>query len=448
MSSYHSSFTYLNKNSSGEGFIIASFEPDSGFVDSYLGMDQIVTDSYDGTKKYLYGNRYNTSAEISITIVKPNNSDFSMEENRRVLKWLTGNKYASWLDLYAGDQLVYSFYGNVTSCQQQKLDARVIGIQVTFSSLHPWAWSAPQSFDCYIGDKILSIDGGGEIYSSYEELPYFKITDDGVICNSNSNEDFSFSMLDDGTVYSDSAINLSIDNNSDDSYTLTNLDIVYTNIDSSSLTIENSSLGEKSLITGITSKEVINLNSGQFIISETNPTKIFGDNFNFVWPKLRPGINKLHIDGDGIGKGHVQFTYRYPIKIGDCAIDVDALGRNPMCESDISGTFGSSDGVTRLVRKNVILADQAAGVPYAAVVKDSYLHIDESNNEKHNSFVLLKDNNKVYEMNVQNTSLYLSEMNQVDNNASVRDSILLIDESNGTLYELIVKDDYMHLSEI
>ena len=159
MSSYHSSFTYLNKNSSGEGFVIASFEPDSGFVDSYLGMDQIVTDSYDGVKKHFYGSRYNSSAEILITLIKPDGSDFSMADNRRVLRWLTGNRKASWLDLYVGDKLVYSFYGNVTACEQQKADARVIGIQITFTSIHPWAWSAPQSFDCYIGEKMIFLSG-------------------------------------------------------------------------------------------------------------------------------------------------------------------------------------------------------------------------------------------------------------------------------------------------
>ena len=115
MSSYHSSFTYLNKNSSGEGFIIAAFEPDSGFVDTFLGMDQITTDSYDGVKKHFYGNKYNTSAEILITLVKFDGTELSMEDNRRVLRWLTGSRKASWLDFYVGDKLVYSFYGSVTS---------------------------------------------------------------------------------------------------------------------------------------------------------------------------------------------------------------------------------------------------------------------------------------------------------------------------------------------
>lgn len=443
MSSYHSSFTYLNKNSSGEGLLITSFDTDSGFVDSYLGMDQIVTDSYDGTKKHFYGNKYNTSAEISITLIKQDGSDFSMADNRRVLRWLTGSRKASWLDLYVGDRLVYSFYGSITECQQQKADARVIGIQVTFTSIHPWAWSAPQFFDCYIGKKQIQCDNSGCVYKTYDDCQYFGITDEGVLYNSGDNESFVFDIDDDGTVYNDSSVNLEIDNQSDDLYTLTNLDIVYNNIDSTSLIIENTSLGEiATVVTGISQGEIINLSAGQFIISKTFPKKIFGDDFNFIWPKLQPGINKLHIDGDGFGKGHVQFTYRYPIKIGDCAIDVENLGSNPMCEGDISGVIGSVDGITTLGRKNVSLTDGATGNKYIANVKDSYLNITESPNDKNNRVVLVdRDNGSLHEVVVNNNSFYLSDASQIDNFTTARTSIVLIDETNNIPYELIVKDN-------
>ena len=458
MSSYHSSFTYLNKNSSGEGFMIASFDTDSGFVDSYLGMDQIFTDSYDGTKKHFYGNKYNTSAEISITLVKPDGSDLSMADNRRILRWLTGSRKASWLDFYVGDRLVYSFYGNVTECQQHKLDARIVGIQITFTSIHPWAWSAPQFFDCYIGEKILQCGDSGCLYKTYDDCQYFGITDDGVVYNSGDNESFVFNITDDGVVYNDSSISLEIDNKSDDLYTLTNLDIVYNNIDSTSLIIENTTLEEKAtVITGISQGEVINLSAGQFIISKTFPTKIFGDDFNFIWPKLCPGINNIRIDGNG--KGHVQFTYRYPIKIGDCAIDVENLGRNPMCEGDISGAIGSSDGITTLGRKNVVLVENNTGKAYSAYVKDSYLHISEAADDRSNRVVLSEnDTGTLHEIIVDNDYYYLSDANKIDDYTAVRERIVLIDETNNSPYELIVKDntpkdstdkDYnLYLSEI
>ena len=55
MASYHSSFSYLGKNSADMGFVLASFNPDSDEVETGLSMEQIYTDSYNGVKKYFYG---------------------------------------------------------------------------------------------------------------------------------------------------------------------------------------------------------------------------------------------------------------------------------------------------------------------------------------------------------------------------------------------------------
>lgn len=449
MSSYHSSFSYLGKNSSGEGFIIASFEPDNGFVDSYLGMDQITTDSYDGTKKYFYGSKYNTSAQIDITLIKVDGAEFTMEDNRRALRWLTGSRQASWLDFYVDDRLVYSFYGSITACQQYKLDARVIGIKATFSSIHPWAWSAPQSFDCSVGEKLIGFDDC-IVYKTYEgDDTRFGITDSGVVYNSSENEGFSFSISDDGVVYNDNSVNLEIDNLSDDLYTLTNLDIVYLNehINDVFLTIKNLSLdNEESAIKGIKSNEVVTLSAGQFITSETFQSRIFGDDFNFVWPHLRPGINKLFIDGSG--KGQVQFSYRYPIKIGDGAFDVDKLGRNPMFEGDISGAAGSSNGLTILGRKNIMLVDKVTNKPYIAFVKDGYLYVAESETRRNKSITLIEtQTGSPQEIIVSNGSLYLVEQHQ-SSDTPARDVIVLVDEVTSIPYKITATGDSLYLSEI
>jgi hypothetical protein len=60
------------------------------------------------------------------------------------------------------------------------------------------------------------------------------------------------------------------------------------------------------------------------------PNKIFGDTFNFVWPRMCPGKNEIIVSTiAGEGKGNFDFSYRYPIKIGDCAVDVDNLIGSP-----------------------------------------------------------------------------------------------------------------------
>lgn len=328
MASYHTSFTFLNKNSVDEGLMIASFEPDSGFVDTFLGMDQVVSDSYNGVKKFFYGNKYNTTATISITVVKVDGTDFSVADNRRILKWLSGNKQASWIDLYEGNRFAYSFYGSVTAIQQQKLDARVVGIQFDFSSIYPWAYSAPKSFYCYVGHGMLDLDDNGVLIRD-DNVNYLGCDDDGVVYNHYSDPLAAFEETDAGVVYSDPSVKLHINNQSDDLYTYTNLNLVYRNENGTGISIKNTTLGEETLITEISPNEVITLSAGQFIVSDI-PNKIFGDTFNFVWPRMCPGKNEIIVSTiAGEGKGNFDFSYRYPIKIGDCAVDVDNLIGSP-----------------------------------------------------------------------------------------------------------------------
>lgn len=325
MSSYHNSFTYLNKNSADEGYILAAFEPDNGFTDAFLGMDQVSEDYYDGTKTFLYGTKYNTKATISITLIKADGSDFSVADNRRVFKWLTGSRIASWLDLYQGDTIKYSFLGTMSgSPQQYKLDGRVVGISIEFVSLSPWAFSAPQVFDCSIW-QLLDVTDDGVLYKGEEA---FLGVHDGMLSVSSVDPGSYFCITDDQTVYIDNRYRTMIDNQSDDVYTYIYLDIDYTNENGTYVSIKNNTLEEESLVTDISPNESIQISAKQFIISDI-PNKVFGDTFNFVWPKLQPGENDFIVDGDG--RGRAAFTYRYPMKVGDCAMDISTYGGGTGC---------------------------------------------------------------------------------------------------------------------
>ena len=329
MASYHSSFKYLDKNSLDEGFIICAFEQDDGLVDSFLSMEQVYTDSYDRTKRFLYGTKYDSVATINITIIKSDGSAISVEDNRKVFRWLTGYKKASWLDLYEKDVLKYSFYCTLQNIQQYKLDARVIGFTITFESVHPWAWSAPQRYNCYFDDHAVEIDSNGVLFKSIDS-PNFGFSK-GVAYNDTGSNIVQFNIDDKGVVYNSEKAFLNINNQTDDLYTYMNLNMEYNNVgghDSNSISINNLTLQEETVISGMKANETVLLNEGQFIISDI-PNKIFGDTFNFVWPRLIHGMNRFEITG--MGKGYLHFSYRHPIKIGDCAIDVANIDYNTLC---------------------------------------------------------------------------------------------------------------------
>lgn len=328
MASYHSSFSYNGENSlKDRNLIIASFEPDSGFKETFLSVDVIQEDYYDGTKKYTYGSKYNTTASINITVIKKSGGDFSLNEVRSHLKWLTGSRVDSWLDMYAGDKFQYAFLGRVTDVQQQKLDARTIGLMITFTSISPWAYSAPQVFDCSIA-QLVDITSDGILYKSGEYVVSLGVDDNGVLSTSSVDSNAYFNVADDGTAYIDNAYRTMINNQSDDLYTYIYLDIDYQNDNGTYISIKNNSLQEESLISNVSKNESIQVSSKQFILSDI-PNKSFGDDFNFVWPRLMPGMNDFVIEGNG--GGTAKFTYRYPMKVGDCTMNVDTYGGDIIC---------------------------------------------------------------------------------------------------------------------
>ena len=334
MSSYHASFTYLNINSyKDKNLRIVSFSPDNGEQDTFLSMTAVTEESYDGTHRFDYGARYDSVANFTITLIKQNGEDFTVAENRDLLRWITGAKINSWLDLFEHEgekDPKYSFFGRFINVQQYKLDSRVVGLILTFESMHPWAYSGPFTVNCTIGSDMLGYDGS-YIYKDENATIYLGIDDEGVVYNSPDDEDATFYLTEDGILCNSAEIaELTVDNGTDDLYTYIDIDVTYENITGNEIKIKNKTIGEESHVKGISPGEIVTLNAGQFIVSyfkdelsgkNISSGKIFGNNFNFVFPRLAPGENEIIVDSS-TGKGHFVFTYRYPIKIGNCAIDI------------------------------------------------------------------------------------------------------------------------------
>ena len=320
MSSYHAKFSYLNKNSKDNfNWRITHFEPDQGEMESGLSQEQIYADMYNGKRRLLYGTKYNSTANIKITVVKHDYSDFSVSECRDAYRWLTGSPTANWLDLYVGDELKYSFLCTVQDVKPEKLDSRTVGLHIYFESVSPWAYSPVQNFRCNF-EQHLSLNSDGVLIPT-DSNNVLNITDDGVLYNSTTGG-AAFQINESGVTSIDNSVDIQVDNKTDDLYTYIYLNVVLMSFTSDYLSIKNKTLNEETIITGMSANEMIQLKPEQFIISSV-PNKIFGDDFNFVWPRLKPGINKFSISGSG--SGDVTFSYRYPIKIGDCTIDSNEL---------------------------------------------------------------------------------------------------------------------------
>lgn len=340
MSSYHTSFNYKDKNSFDEGYIIVAFEPDNGFKDTSLSMENVSDAYYDGTKRFDYNAKYTSQSEVKISLIKKDGTDMSVKDFRNCAKWLTGARTNTWLDMCVGDTIIYSFLGKFLNMEQYKFDARTIGTRLTFSSLSPWAYSQPQTFNCAIGQKLF-IDSNGVLLKNQSEvitvddeeeiITPFGIDSNGVLYLSYPDNESYFDINTEGIIGIDTSYKTTIDNKSDDLYTYINLDIDFENKTCNNLSIYNKTLDEDTHVYNMKNNEYISISANQFIISDHPDHAVFGQDFNFVWPRLQPGENELVISGAGTGAAY--FTYRYPMKIGDCAMDIDINGNSIICDS-------------------------------------------------------------------------------------------------------------------
>lgn len=343
MSSYYPSFSYTAPNGKrynsykDKNLIVTHFESgDSGETDTFLEMEPIYTDNAYGTKRLDYGAKYASVAVIKISVMKPNGEDFTVAEVRDFLRWTTGSRSLSYLDLsdIVNDEEVVraSFLGRITAAYQQKLDARTIGLVIEHTSVSPYAYSPIQYINCAFGQKLF-VDDNGILHKDDQNL---FIDNSGRLSNSANS---FFHISDDGVVFIDNSVHWMNYNDTDDLSDYVYLDTVFTNNDSDHIVIKNRTLYDMSdgkdgitEITNMHQDEVITLSSGQFITSSNN--RMFGNSFNFIWPKLLPGDNYFVISGTG--KGKIQFMYRYPMKIGDCAIDIDESSWNDvLCNANI-----------------------------------------------------------------------------------------------------------------
>lgn len=362
MSSYHTSFNYKDKNSFDEGYIIVAFEPDNGFKDTYLTMENVSDAYYDGSKRFDYNAKYTSQSEVKISLIKKDGTDMSVKDFRNCAKWLTGARTNTWLDMCVGDTIIYSFLGKFLNLEQYKLDARTAGVRLTFSSLSPWAYSQPQTFDCAIDQKLF-IDSNGILRKNQSEatliddeeeiIAPFGIDSNGVLYLSYPDEGSYFDINAEGIVSIDTSYKTTIDNKSDDLYTYINLDIDFENQTCNNLSIYNKTLDEDTHVYNMKNNENISISANQFIISDHPNHAVFGQDFNFVWPRLQPGENELVISGAGTGTAY--FTYRYPMKIGDCAMDIDVNGNSIICDScpdnDNNETFNGTIAWNKIIDK-------------------------------------------------------------------------------------------------
>ena len=267
MSVYHPIIRFKEKTNYDFELTVAHFDADSGEVDSYLTMEPIYTENYDGSLRNDFGSKYTDVARPVVTFVESDGSDISPYKTRNILRWLTGSKDVSFMDICDEDGIsVCAYIGRFTDVKLQKIDARVVGIVAYFTSISPFA---------------------------YSDIKEVKLT-----------------ITEDGTSFK-------IDNDTDDIYNPLYPSIVFKNKQGSTedkvmLSLQNNTMANETIFKNLQTNETVTIDTN-FAVYSDNTARIFNDDFNYSFPILAPGTN----DFNAVGDGELLIRFRYPMKMVD-----------------------------------------------------------------------------------------------------------------------------------
>lgn len=349
-----------------------ALDSDNGETASYLNRTAIESESYDGRYKNTVGYKYDEVFAPKFTFMKKNFSDFSAEEVRQVLKWLTSTDKTSILEVYYDDSNAASFtaIGGWTEINLYKIaNKRTIAITAVFSSIMPFALS-----DLYIVTKTVSnatdnkiiididTDDNKPVYPKitinhgYNGTPHVVVripndtvytTTSNMVANTvyyNGTTYFwkSATKVSGATKPSHSWDVIIVDHAYGDTDTWENNKIYYyekgkiyywvepyyfqssgsdPKLATTSVRLTNkhtdffnvSTLLPSTVIKNNNSTEKIILDGANKIISSSSVNRILDDDFNLNWLPLFDGHNEITVEGNC----EVIIEYRTPIKCGE-----------------------------------------------------------------------------------------------------------------------------------
>ena len=283
MISYAYYFKYRQKTNKDFGLITSvAFGNDAGFdqIGTATAVEGVTSDKYDGTR-IDYSAKYLECVELQITMVKDNYEDFTREDKRAILRWLSANKQASWIEFYDSDGgEIIQVFGRFTSIEEKTADSRTIGMIAVFTSRFPYGFSPLREIkQKFIGKETVRIMNDTDVLDDYVR-PYFTIK------------------------ISEKIEKLSIENKE------TNTTIFVKNLlANETLTLDNEN---KLAFTDRENREPA------FYIGNHLNGDVDGFTTNYpVFIELIPGVNELLIDtGTTSCECEYSFSYCYPIKLG------------------------------------------------------------------------------------------------------------------------------------
>ena len=245
-------------------------DSDNGTISSFLTREGVASETYDGRRKNISNLKYTEVFSPKITILKKNFQDFTMDEQRQVLKWLTGSDKVTFFDFYDdiySEAPIFCVLGFVSTIETYKIaNQRTIGYVVTIESVSPFAYSPINTFRRTITEPTT-----------------FTVTCD----------------------------------NDDTSYVYPRVTVKHND---TSVVIKNSTTNTTTAVRNSVVGETVTIDGANKLIYSSRTNRIFGTDFGtddihnqWVWLPLADGENTITVTGNC----ELELTWREVRKIGE-----------------------------------------------------------------------------------------------------------------------------------
>ena len=297
-----------------------SFDADNGNMSTYLNREAVISESYNGSFKRAQSYKWIETLSPTITFIKENYEEFTSEENRQFLRWLTSTPNTGVLSIYSDDSdaIEYELIGNFTTIEQYKLsNGRIAGYIAKFESVTPWALSPvrtitktvinPTEFtinvetdepQSAIFPKVTIKEGDSFVVKADKSLG------SKFVINAGPPAEYVA-----GTVYEYNNMFWYVDGSN-----VMRAEPTKPEWNTTSVVVENITTNTKTQVGMNVPGEVITLDGANRIVNSNRETnRVFGGDFNFKWMPLVEGENKIKV----IGNCTITIEYREIIKVGD-----------------------------------------------------------------------------------------------------------------------------------
>ena len=302
-----------------------ALDSDNGETNTYLSRSAVQSESHDGRYKPTVRYKFDEVFAPKFTFLKKDFSDFSMNEVRLLLKYLTSKDTTALLEVFYDDSNVVSWaaIGGWTEINLQKLaNHRTIGATAVFSSVHPFALS-----DLYAVTKTISSATDNKITIEIDTddnkpvCPRITIEHKGSVVNIPSGTALTYlsDMVENTAYFNGTTYYWKTENSTDPIYfhsstkdpglSTTSVRFRNTHTDFfNQTTVLNSTIVKNNNTT-----EVVTLDGANEIASSNSVNRIFGDDFNLQWLELYDGKNEIAIEGNC----EVTLSWREVRKVGE-----------------------------------------------------------------------------------------------------------------------------------